>query len=80
MNRLDQAHKEWIAWRQVCKQLSALGIEINHNASVPLACAIRAWGEELVALREGDPQYTEAALAEKREAYEPHWIEPRDHT
>lgn len=73
---MNQAHKEWRAWRQVCKQLAARGVDINAQDS--LACAIRMWGEELVALREEDSQYTEKALAERRAEYEPHWLEPRD--
>lgn len=68
----DQIHREWLAWRQVCKQLAAVGVDIN--AHEPLACAIRLWGEELVGLREENPEYTENALREKREEYEPHVI------
>lgn len=76
MNRFDQIHNEWRAWRQVCKHLAAIGVDINSQA--PLACAIRLWGEELVKLREENPEHTEKALAEKRAEYEPHWIAPRD--
>ncbi len=72
----DQVHKEWRAWRQICKQLAAIGVDINSQE--PLASAIRLWGEELVALREQNPEYTARALRETREGYEKHWIEPRD--
>ena len=76
MNRFDQSHVEWRAWRQVCKQLAKSNVDVNSND--PLACAIRMWGEELVALRREEPEHHASALREHREAYEPHWIEPRD--
>lgn len=69
----DSAHREWLAWRQVCKQLARVGIEIN--AQEPLACAIRLWGEELVKLREENPEHTTNALKEKRKEYEPYVID-----
>jgi hypothetical protein len=50
-----------------------VGVDIN--AQEPLACAIRLWGEELVRLREENPEYTEEALREKREEYEPHVLD-----
>lgn len=69
----DQTEREWLAWRQVCKQLAKCGVEIN--SQTPLACAIRMWGEELVKLREENPEHTAKALTEKRAEYEPHWID-----
>lgn len=76
MLNMQQMNVEWRAWRQVCKQLEKQGIDINKQT--PLACAIRMWGEELVALREQNPEHTENALKERRAEYETHWIEPRD--
>lgn len=63
----DPMNREWLAWRQLCKQLAKLGVDIN--AQTPLASAIRLWGEELVALREANPDYTERALDSAREDY-----------
>jgi hypothetical protein len=70
---LGQMQREWLCWRQVCKQLEARGIEVNDTDS--LASAIRLWGEELVALRNMAPQYHERALKTFREEYEPHVID-----
>ena len=68
----SQMNREHAAWRQVCKQLAARGIDLN--GWEPIACAIRLWGEELVALREENPEHTAKALAEKRLAYAKHVI------
>jgi hypothetical protein len=68
----SQFNYEWRAWRQVCKQLAKLGVDINSQE--PLASAIRLWGEELVALREQDPEYTANALSERRRVYVNHMI------
>jgi hypothetical protein len=69
---IDQMDREWLAWRQVCKQLAKLGVDINQADA--LACAIRLWGEELHELRKQDPQWDEKALTEKRFEYAPHVI------
>lgn len=69
----DQMEREWLAWRQLCKHLAKLGVDINANE--PLACAIRLWGEELVALRDGQPEYKETALKTHRDAYADHVID-----
>jgi hypothetical protein len=69
---MDQMHHEHSAWRQVCLHLAKLGIDINTQE--PLACAVRLWGEELVALRASDPRHTERALFERRADYVPHVI------
>jgi hypothetical protein len=70
---IDQMDREWLAWRQVCKQLAKLDVDINQ--AEPLACAIRLWGEELHALRLVDPKWDEKALAEKRAEYAPHVVD-----
>lgn len=70
---IDQMDREWLAWRQLCKQLAKLDVDIN--VAAPLACAIRLWGEELHELRKRDPQWDEKALAEKRAEYAPHVID-----
>jgi hypothetical protein len=69
---LSQMNREHAAWRQVCWHLEKLSIDINSQD--PLACAIRLWGEELVALRESNPKHTAKALAECRTEYLPHVI------
>lgn len=69
----DQLQREWLAWRQVCKQLAQVGVNINDHEA--LACAIRLWGEEVVALREENPEHTEKARTEHREAYEKHVLD-----
>lgn len=75
VSHFAQVHREHAAWRQLCLQLTEL--DVNINSEGPLACAIRLWGEELHALRLGDPSHDEKALREKREEYEPHWIQVR---
>jgi hypothetical protein len=70
----DQMHREHTAWRQVCKHLAKLGVDINTQE--PLACALRLWGEELTTLREGqDVEVVGRALAEHRLAYANHIVE-----
>jgi len=68
----NQMNREHAAWRQVCKHLVKLGVDINGQE--PLACSIRLWGEELVSLREQNPKHTAAALREHRLAYASHVI------
>jgi hypothetical protein len=68
----SQMNREHAAWRQVCKQLAALGVDLNKQE--PLACAVRLWGEELVALREENPEHTTKALDERRLEYASHVI------
>lgn len=49
----DQAHIEWLAWRQLCKELDAKGIDLNNDANDALARRIRYWGEQYRRLFEG---------------------------
>jgi len=72
----SQMNREHAAWRQVCRQLKLLGVDINEQK--PLACAIRLWGEELVALREENPEHTTMALFERRADYVEHIIGRED--
>lgn len=74
--QLAGMQREWLAWRQLCKHLKKLGVDINQ--ATPLACAIRLWGEELHALRLANPEHDEKALAEKRAEYEEHVIDDGD--
>ena len=46
---MDQAHREWIAWRFMCDELKKLGVDINGQDE--LCEAIKKWGEELAVLR-----------------------------
>lgn len=72
----DQAEREWLSWRQVCKQLKKLGIDINKPEVQPLALAIKLWGEELAALVEQNPgDESDRARAETRDKYAPHVID-----
>lgn len=64
---------EWLMWRQLCKQLAKLGVDVNKEDG--LICAVRLWGEELVALREARPEHTQKALTEARNAYKPHVLD-----
>jgi hypothetical protein len=48
---LQAWESEWSAWRQVCKHLGKLGIDVNAEATKPLVMAMRWWGEELARLR-----------------------------
>lgn len=67
------SRREWLAWRQVCKQLKDIGVDINDQ--IPLACAMRLWGEELVQLRLLEPVHINRALTVARQGYEPHVID-----
>lgn len=54
-------HVEWEAWREVCKELSKLGIDINKEDL--LAGRICEWGEWLARLRrDGDPAHYDGGL------------------
>jgi len=70
---LDQMHREWEAWRQVCKHLERRGIDIN--AELGLAAALRLWGEENAELRRQGPEHLPQALAERRAEYAAHLIQ-----
>ncbi len=72
-----QQDTEWKAWRQVCKQLEAVGLDVNTVKSDPLIRAMRLWGEALHALRKAIPQGDEVLLEDARALYEPHRI-PED--
>jgi hypothetical protein len=76
-DRMDQAHREHTAWRQMCKHLEKLGHEVNSAELLPLVCAIRLWGEELHALRLECPEHDEKSLRDKRDEYKPHYINSR---
>lgn len=71
--------REWVAWRQVCKHLEKLGIDVNAATSTPLVMAVRLWGEQLVELRtvqEHDGQErADDPLDEALKKYETHVIE-----
>ena len=69
---MNQTTREWEAWLQICKHLDLAGVEINDNNG--LAAAIRLWGEELVALRDEQPDTKSPALEESRTAYCRHFI------
>lgn len=55
---------EHAAWLAVGNELHALGVELNEQDR--LNAAICRWGEELVALRFGDPSHVENALRDRR--------------
>ena len=42
----DQAEREWLTWRQVCKQLEARGINPNDKKNEALITVIKLWAEE----------------------------------
>ena len=75
----DQADREWLTWRQVCKQLEKLGINPNDKKYNALMTAIRLWGEEQTQLTEscGDAGavHHEAQLRTLRDTYEPHVLD-----
>jgi hypothetical protein len=74
LKRMEQGYREWIAWRQICKQLEVLGIVVNAETTRPLAAAIKMWGEELVALRDIEPKHKPLALEDCRDSYAEYWL------
>jgi hypothetical protein len=79
MNReleMALAQSEWLAWRQLCKQLKAAGIEVDAKTSTPLILAIKFWGEEVAALRsEQEGATVTDAATEARHNYRPHVLD-----
>lgn len=76
MNPNDPAEREWLTWRQVCKQLEALGIHPNSDAAKPLMAAIKLWGEENAVLNHVTPaDYVNRVHQEARDAYEEHVLD-----
>ena len=57
-----QSEMEWYAWRAMCTELKALGIDINKEDK--LAEAIKQWGEELITLRQKQQREVRPARAE----------------
>lgn len=70
-----QTEREWLTWRQVCKQLAKLGIVANAPEALALMKAIKLWGEELAELRIQNPGTEERALSAAREKYEGHVLD-----
>lgn len=54
----DKMDREWRAWRIMCDELKRLGVDVN--AEDKLVHTIKQWGERLVDLRGGSPDFTEA--------------------
>lgn len=76
MNLTDPAEREWLTWRQVCKQLEALGISPNSEQAKPLMAAIKLWGEENAVLSEQLTQLDARRFRDQaRETYAPYVIE-----
>lgn len=66
------SEREWLTWRQVCKQLEALGIHPNSEKAKPLMAAIKLWGEELHMLNaapDTDPDYVRNERNRQRRKY-----------
>lgn len=73
----DQAEREWLTWRQVCKQLEKLGIVPNDPKNNALMMALKLWGEEqteLTSCTDGGDKVHRQQLNELRQKYEPHVI------
>lgn len=56
--QMDKMDREWRAWRHMCDELKRLGVDIN--AENELCERIKQWGERLVELRGGSPDFTES--------------------
>jgi hypothetical protein len=72
----DQADREWRTWRQVCKQLAKLGIDVNDPKNEALVLAIRLWGDEahLLDVENADPRERERR-EDLRAKYGPHVLD-----
>lgn len=73
LQKQEISQHEWLAWRQICKELKDIGVDINRQNR--LACALRLWGEELVQLRLSNPDNINYALVMARRGYKPHVID-----
>lgn len=70
----EQVNVEWQAWQSVIAEMkqtfSVDSAQLNHPVSREMFNAIRRWGEELVALRQGQSrEVVDKALQESRELY-----------
>lgn len=72
LDNMPQMASEHRAWRAVCHELKALGINIDEADG--LHRAVTLWGEELAQLRTQAPEHLEAALTSRREEYDPRVI------
>ena len=64
----DQAQREWLAWRQLCKHLEKLGIDPNSAVAAPLLAAVKLWSAERAELLREEKQPPE--LHDARRTYE----------
>ena len=72
MDTNNPSEREWLTWRQLCKQLEALGIDPNSEKAKPLMLAIKLWGEELHVLNaatDTDPNHVNAERTRMRRIY-----------
>ena len=69
----DAMDREYVAWRQVCKQLGRLGVDVNEAAN--LVFALKLWAHEHSDLMDTYPEDKGDLLDEVRMKYDPVVIE-----